>query len=96
MAELDAVAACVRILHGWEFRIIIIHQLINVADNIADVSRMPIRFREKDESHLAEMIRRRLHLSALNYYIPLFSYIYIYYHIYEILKIIYISVRIYL
>lgn len=34
-------------VHGCAFRIIIIHQLINVADNIANVSRMPIRLREK-------------------------------------------------
>lgn len=37
-------------VHSFAFRIIIIHQLVNVADNIADVSRMPIRFGEKDES----------------------------------------------
>lgn len=47
-----------------------------------DVSRMPIRLREKDESHVAEMIRRHLHLSALNYNIMLLIYICLLIYIY--------------
>lgn len=52
-----AVAArvCVR---TRPFKIIIIHKLIDAAGNIADVSRISIRFKENDESRIAETIRR--------------------------------------
>lgn len=59
-----AARVCVR---TRPFRIIIIHKLIDAADNIADVSRISIRLRENDESRAAETIQRhflRLLLSA--------------------------------
>lgn len=67
-------------VHGCAFRIIIIHQLVNVADNIADVSRMPIRFRQKDESR--DDAKALASFNAKNYNIYLYLIVLVIY-IYE-------------